>query len=48
MIVATGRGLDVLQDLYMSVVNVKYHSAIRTSVSYLILSNLTLEARLIY
>ena len=43
-----GRGLDVLQGLYMAAVNVKYRSAIRTSVGYLILSNLTLETRLIY
>jgi len=48
VIVVIGRGLDVLQGLYMAAVNVKYRSAIRTSVGYLILSNLTLETRLIY
>ena len=48
MIVAIRRGLDVFQDLYIVAVNVKYYSTIRMSVSYLILSNLTPEARLIY
>ena len=46
--VAIERGLDVLQELYMAAVNVKYRSAIKTSVSYLILSNSTLETKLIY
>ena len=48
MIVVIRRDLDVLQGLYIAAVNIKYRSAIRTSVGYLILSNLTLETRLIY
>ena len=45
---AVRRGLDMLQGLDITAINIKYHSAIRTSVSYLILSNLTLETKLIY
>jgi len=48
VIIAIERGLDVLQGLYIAAVNVKYRSAIRTSVGYLILSNSTLETRHIY
>jgi len=47
VIEAIGRGIDAPQGLNTAAVNIKYRSAIRTSVDYLISSNSTLETRFI-